>query len=746
MTSTTILLFPGQGAQHIGMGRDLFPRYRQVVEQCDDVLGYSLQCLCEDGPPDKLNDTYYTQPALYVVNALHYLRYLDEGGRPPVMAAGLSLGEYSALMAGNCFDLITGLRIVKRRGEVMAKIRSGGMAAVVGCSKIDLQRCLEAAGLSTLDIANENTFTQFVLAGPQDHLDSAKSAIESSLQATVVRLPVSGAFHSRYMQPAKVDFDAFLKKEHLRPTEFPVISNATARPHEHERISDRLGEQLVLPVRWTETIVYMLKCLDAPQFVELGPGRTLTGLTNSIQRQLKRRAVSTTSRSPSLSSDDSVAKQLGAATFRSRYSLKYSYVAGAMAYGISSGRFVARMAQAGVLSFLGTGGLSSEKITHELQQLRSLAAQGLSFGVNVIAGARETDTIDLLLKNDIRLIEASAFVDITLPIAKYRASGLSRRANGQVVIANRVIAKVSRPSVARHFMRPLPDQLLQKLLSLGEISNEQFAIAQSIPVADDICFEANSAGHTNAGASWIDLLPIFLRLRDEVMLACDYREPMHIGVAGGVGDPSSIAIAFLMGADFVLTGSINQCCVEANTSDLVKEMLSQADAFDTDYAPSADMFEIGAQVQVLKRGLLYPSRARKLLELYNCYDGWTTIPSDVRRQIEMSFFRQPFDSVVEQVLTRLREDEVKMMRTNERFRMAAVFKWYCARAAQLAQEGDASWKVDFQIWSGPAMGMFNRWAKDGPFEDWRARHADVLAEHLLIAAAERIKTMAYRLP
>jgi trans-AT polyketide synthase/acyltransferase/oxidoreductase domain-containing protein len=282
-----VLLFPGQGAQYVGMGAELFGMYPRVVADCDAMLGYSIQELCQDGPAERLNNTQYTQPALYVVGALKYLEYIDRRGRRPACAAGLSLGEYNALLVGGAFDLLTGLRIVNRRAELMAQARNGTMAAVVGVSRHDIQRCLSHAGITSLDIANENNLTQYVLAGPPNDLGRAKTAIERELQASVVFLPVSGAFHSRYMNEARNEFARFLEGISFRELQIPVMANATGQTYSR-KIPELLLQQLTSPVRWVDIVKTLFDEYGDFETLELGPGRIATDLVNSIKRQLVR--------------------------------------------------------------------------------------------------------------------------------------------------------------------------------------------------------------------------------------------------------------------------------------------------------------------------------------------------------------------------------------------------------------------------------------------------------------------------
>lgn len=278
---TIIYVFPGQGSQSIGMGKELFPRYSHLLRQADALLGYSIAELCLSGPQERLSDTRYTQPALYVVNALSYLETVRQTGVLPDFVMGHSLGEYSALFAAGAFDFLTGLELVQHRGELMAAAKGGGMAAVLGLSPERLQAALARHGLSALDVANFNAPLQTVISGPTEELRTARPLIEREGARTVVPLKVSAAFHSRYMEEAAAQFSEFLAGYEFGELKIPVISNVEAAPYEETRIAETLTKQLSNPVRWVESVEWVLKQPSA-ELREIGPGQVLTGLIRQI--------------------------------------------------------------------------------------------------------------------------------------------------------------------------------------------------------------------------------------------------------------------------------------------------------------------------------------------------------------------------------------------------------------------------------------------------------------------------------
>lgn len=279
---TMIYLFPGQGSQKLGMGKPLFERFSQQVEEADALLGYSVAKLCLEDPDNLLNITLYTQPALYVVNALAYFAELEDATTPAAeYAAGHSLGEYNALLAAHAFDFATGLKLVQKRAQLMHAVKQGGMSAVIGLSLEQIQQVFNTLNVDTVDIANLNSPTQIVISGNPSDLDRVDPACKAAGAKLVVRLNVSGAFHSRYMRPAGLAFEAFLKTFVFKPLKITVIANSTAKPYVDAEIAQRLSEQIFSSVQWTQSVESLLKT-PHPKAKELGPQGVLTKLVKQI--------------------------------------------------------------------------------------------------------------------------------------------------------------------------------------------------------------------------------------------------------------------------------------------------------------------------------------------------------------------------------------------------------------------------------------------------------------------------------
>ncbi|MEV0593893.1 ACP S-malonyltransferase [Nonomuraea cavernae] len=729
---SVVWVFPGQGSQRKGMGAGVLERYPELCARADEILGYSVAELCDD--PVRLRETRYVQPALFTVNALSFLARQEEGGRPDYLA-GHSLGEYTALFAAGCFDFETGLGLVKRRGELMSGASGGTMAAVLGARQEQLEELLQGTGV---DIANYNSPEQVVLAGPKDELD----ALSGSAPGKWVPLSVSVPSHSRYMEPAAAAFAEALDGVRIAEPRVPVISNVTGRPYEAGEAAELLRRQICNPVRWVDGLRYLMG-QGVRELEEIGPGDVLGKLWEVTRRHPVETPAARDSGvafgSGVLGRDSGVA--LGSAEFRADYRVRHAYLAGSMFKGIASADLVIRMGQAGLMGFFGAGGLTPDEIDQALDTIESGLGPDGAYGVNLLYGfdeeGLERETVDLLLRRDVRHVEAAAYSRITAPLVRYRYSGAHRDASGRPVAVRHVLAKVSRPEVASAFMRPAPQAVLDRLVREGALSAAEAEVARELPVSADLCVEADSAGHTD-GRSPYALMPAILRLRDEEMAAHGYARRIRVGASGGIGAPEAAAAAFVLGADFIVTGSVNQCTPEAGTSDAVKDLLAGLDVQDTAYAPAGDMFELGAQVQVARKGTLFPARANKLYQLYRQYGSLEEIDEKTRRTIQDKFFRRSFDEVWEETrafLAARRPGELARAERDPKHRMALVFRWYFVHTIRLALRGEAGREVDYQVHCGPAMGAFNRWVAGTELADWRARHVDVIADRLMEAAA-----------
>jgi PfaD family protein len=412
-----------------------------------------------------------------------------------------------------------------------------------------------------------------------------------------------------------------------------------------------------------------------------------------------------------------------------------------MANGIGSVEIVEAMARAGMLGMFGAAGLDPATVEAAVDRLEHLLGGSLPYGFNLIHSpnepALEARVAELYLKRNVRLVEASAYLDLTLPLVRYRVAGIHLAHDGRVMLANRVIAKVSRVEVASKFLAPPPARFLRELIASGAISAQQAELAARVPMADDVTAEADSGGHTDNQPA-IVLLPTMIALRDRLQAQYRYDRPPRIGAAGGISTPWSAAAAFAMGAAYVVTGSVNQSCVEAGTSDAVRRMLAQAQQADIAMAPAADMFEMGVKVQVLKRGTMFAMRAAKLFELYRTYDSLAQLPASDRSTLEKTIFRAPLEEIWEQTRAFFRRRDPSQIDRGDadpKHKLALVFRWYLGQSSHWANTGEPSRTVDYQVWCGPAMAAFNDWVRGSFLEQPEHRRVANIALNILYGAA-----------
>lgn len=441
---------------------------------------------------------------------------------------------------------------------------------------------------------------------------------------------------------------------------------------------------------------------------------------------------------------------LGDRGFLETHNVRFAYVAGAMANGIATVELVLAMARAGMLGFFGAAGLGYEKVERAIDRLvAELGVDGPTWGANLIHSpqepALEERVADLFIRRSVKRVEASAFMKLTPSIVRYAYHGLHINAQGQLERPHHVFAKISRTETATHFMSPAPKAMLDELVRQGKLTADEAHLAQHLPVAEDITAEADSGGHTDNRPLTV-LLPEIRALALELSRQHGYQRPIRVGVGGGLGTPDAVAAAFAAGAAYVLTGSVNQSAIESGLSAEGKAMLAIAGFADVIMAPAADMFELGVEVQVLKRGTMFGPRAKKLHDIYVRYPSLDAIPAQEREQLERRTLGVSIDEIwqeTEQFWTRRDAGEVEKAKRDPRHKMALVFRWYLGKASKWAIDGEQGRALDYQIWCGPAMGAFNTWVKGSFLEDPTQRYASQIALNMLEGAA--VITRAHQL-
>ena len=441
--------------------------------------------------------------------------------------------------------------------------------------------------------------------------------------------------------------------------------------------------------------------------------------------------------------------QLGDSSFCLEHGLRYPYVGGSMAHGISSPEIAIALGQHGMIGFIGAAGDSPEKVEKAILRMKSLP-EPVPFGFNLINSPNEKGLedaiVDLYLKHEVRLIEASAFLAMSLPLVRYRVTGIHQDASGRIVTPNKIIAKVSRVEVASKFFAPPPEKMLRQLVASGAITETQAQLASRIPVAQDLTSEADSGGHTDNRPA-VSLHPTMVALKNRLQQEYNYEMPLRVGFGGGIGTPASAAACFAMGAAYIVVGSVHQACNESGTSDAARVMLAGAGQADVAMAPAGDMFEMGVTVQVLKRGTMFAMRAQKLYEIYRKYDSIAAIPAAERQTLEKTVFQETLDNIWAMTADFFRQRDPSQLEKAEKdphHKMALIFRWYLGKSPRWAVGGEEARKVDYQIWCGAAMGAFNEWAKGSIFENQNNRRVVDVAMNLLHGAALELRLSQLR--
>lgn len=442
-------------------------------------------------------------------------------------------------------------------------------------------------------------------------------------------------------------------------------------------------------------------------------------------------------------------ESLGDPLFTRAHNLKYPYIMGAMANGITSADMVEEAAKHGMVGFFGAGGLSIEKISAAIDRIQSNVGDR-PYGFNLIHSPgephHEKNVVDLYLKKRVRLISAAAYMRLTAPLVLYRIKGIHKDPDGRVICPNKVIGKVSRTEVGRRFFSPPPEKTVRELLAQGLITEEEAELSRYVPMAEDLSAEADSGGHTDNRPA-LALFPTMMALRHEMMRTYGYSTPLRVGLGGGIATPESAAAAFSMGAAYLLTGSVNQSCLESGTSPAVRKMLCEAEQADVIMAPAADMFEMGVKVQVLKRGTMFALKAGRLYEYYRTYDSLDHMPTAIRDELEKKYFHASLEQ--EWANTQAFFDK-RDPRQNERaakdpkHKMALLFRSYLGRASLWAISGEPARVIDYQVWCGPAMGAFNEWVKGSFLEKPENRRVATVAMNLLVGASYMMRVNSLR--
>lgn len=282
---TSVVMFPGQGSQQIGMGEYLFDIYKEKVEEASDTFGYDLKKTCLEGPIELLGRTDVTQAVIFVVNALSYMEWSSKNTKPDVLL-GHSIGQYNAMVAADMISYSDCLRLVKRRGQLMVKLMGGAMAVVMKLSSEEVICVLKKIpGGDEIDMANFNSEYQTVISSTINNIDSVITYFQDA-GAVVVKLNTSGAFHSRYMKLSKSEYRNFLEGFDFHLPSSQVICNVTARDIIHTK--EALSQHLISPVLWYQSIYKILEQDFGAVFTECGWGQTLSNILRYNRKEYQK--------------------------------------------------------------------------------------------------------------------------------------------------------------------------------------------------------------------------------------------------------------------------------------------------------------------------------------------------------------------------------------------------------------------------------------------------------------------------
>ncbi|WP_340201865.1 ACP S-malonyltransferase [Ascidiimonas sp. W6] len=760
-------LFPGQGSQRVGMGEELFDKFQEEVALTDSILGYSIKQLCLESDFRKLGQTQFTQPALYLVNSLHYLNSIQNKGSKPDFVAGHSLGEYTALFAAGVFDFETGLRLVKKRGELMAKIDNGAMAAIVGTPITEVNEFLKNNDLEDIDIANINSLTQIVISGLKDRLALANEIFLKTFndpKKSFIPLNTSGAFHSRYMQEVQEEFIEYVGQFTFNEPTIPILCNAEASFFQKNEVANLLAKQLVQSVKWVE-IIQLFKAMGVEEFEEKGPGDTLTKLTASILKhpipeKIKDKAISLLTpkgfvgnitshlnevlieKSPKNQENfgaKSRAMSLGNSDFRKKYHLRYAYLVSGLQGGIVSPQMLKELRSNNILCFIGTSFISIgeiENIIKTSKENKFSTPYGLTIMFDQLINFKEREILKLATEYHIHHIEAIGYLQPSIDLVRYKLSQISETDEGLIVSKNKIFARVSRPEIAKLYLAPPSSEIIDQLLEEGSITQKQANQASRIAIADELIIENNS-GWNYIEYSTEVLLPLITQLRDELYQKHRFGYKAGIGVAGDIGTSYSASTAFLLGADFIVTDTINFCSKESNLSPNAKQLLQEVSIQDIEFAPSFNQFEIGGKIKTLRKGVFFPARANILYDLYKNNQSILDIDEKTKEKLENRYFGKSLDEVWHEAQSCIcfnNTSLIKKAENNPKYKMALIFRWYSWKGWTSAINGDHAHKVNYQIFCSPALGAFNQWVSNTEMEKWDERSSSSIAEKIMIEA------------
>lgn len=701
-------LFPGQGAQFVGMGKELFNKFPEIVYKADEILNYSIKELCLKDEKNQLNQTEYTQVALYVVNCLYYLNEVQENKRKPDVIIGNSLGEYNALYAAGCISFEDGLRLVQERGRLMGQSKNGTMAAIIGLESEKIERILDYKKISgRVQISNYNTKMQNVIAGDQRTIDDILPFLLEKGAKKAVKLNVSGAFHSKYMEEAERKFEPYLRKVSFKAPSCVVFSNYTGDVYVKGDIFAPLLHQISNPVRLRKSILNAIK-MGVTEYIELGPRRTMTKMFKEVENEYDMRKENS----------------LGNSQFKNEYEVDYSYIVSGLRKGITSVEMIKKLRENNILGFIGIDGLKEDEIIEIIEEAKQKIPNkyiGVHITNDLYNVERTNKIIDYLIAQHISNVEISGFSKPNAALIKYRLKGISIGNDNTLTSINKILVHVNSVKNAEEFMVPIPTEILNELVLEGEISEKIASKIKNIPLCDDICIDNDKNGF-----EMLNYLKEENNSKNN-----DFLKKVRIGIGGRIGCPLAVAISFFSGADFILTTSINQCTIEARTSNYVKELLQNTTENDFSNAPIDELFEFGTRFSVLKKGSLYHIRALKLYEIYCQYSSFEEIPDEVKRTIFVKYFKTTYEEVFDMSTKELSDEEKQKIEEQPKEKMVLMFKKMLEKCYNDACIGNIENQANYLVLASSDMSDLNYFLKETEYAFWNKRSAVTIAKMLM---------------
>ncbi|BCD97038.1 ACP S-malonyltransferase [Marinagarivorans cellulosilyticus] len=717
-------LFPGQGSQHPGMGKSVFDKYPEYVEQVDVTLGYSIKDLCLKDAQKKLSNTQYTQPALYVVECLSYLEAVEQGGTPDVVV-GHSLGEYSALFAAGVFDFQTGLKLVKKRGELMADTGvEGRMTAVLNMEADKIASLLKKSKIDEIDIANYNKPSQTVIAGPGKSLAVAERILTRG-GANCVPLNVSAPFHSRYMEPVVQQFSAYLDQFEFSEPKIRVLSNVTARPYSSaSEVKALLSRQISNPVRWTESVQVLMGFGDF-EFSEIGPGDVLTKLVGSIKDKcgpIKIEGLSdvstqqkhTDEERKAHSSNNSETALENPSDFQRYFQCESSLVVGPVVGDVKN-NISSTLNTNGFLAYteLPAGSLDTVKnaISKREKSLKAGESLSLRWQSKIFDHNFDQQVAKILAGSKVKNVLVSGFHSVNTALADLRLKTLGGESKCTL------IALVDTMEQATKFLRPIPDALVNQLATQDSTRPLKADQHKKVMPVDAIVFSGD-----------IQSVHALKQLRDSNnMEACLPQElqKVWIGSSKNIGAPSSINSALQAGFDFVLAADIFQCTKESENSEQLKQLLEDLTDNDFGLAPHPELFEFGVDVTVVTRNNSYRGVAKSLL------NAWKSDLAQSRTDLSDSalvkkYFPKGVDALWAEIASNsnyVSESEKIEAEKIPSLKLTLLLRY-------MLSEGGSSWGLDKGLTCEKSMVDFNRWLNKEGVVSWKNRRTLDLAKKI----------------